>query len=503
MTAQSKPNNVTMLPEEIYQAHEVREIDRAVIKQHGVPGIVLMRRAGEAAFKQIMARHSRIRHLVVVCGTGNNGGDGYVVARCVRKIGIRVTVLASVAPATDDAATAAREYQDHGGAVSEGDDSTFNDADLVVDALFGTGLSRAPQGISAELIRRMNDADCPVVSLDMPSGLHSDTGFAFEPCVKADTTITFIGVKLGLLTGQGRSHAGAIIFEDLNIPIEARRTVKPVARIIQPPLLAKRTCEMHKGDAGHILVVGGDIGMLGAVLLAGEAALRCGSGLVTVAGGAAHLDLPALHCPELMSVEALQLPSENIAAGADAVVLGPGLGRSQWSEQVFDRFITIDRPMVVDADGLHWLARASGQSHPHRSDRILTPHPGEAARLLQCTTAEIQADRPAAAREIVAKFGGICVLKGAGTLVACADGALFLCDKGNPGMATAGMGDVLSGIIGSLLGQGLPVATATTAGVWLHGSAADAAVQNTGQRSLLARDVIHHLAPAITGIESP
>ena len=492
-----------MLPEEIYQARAIQEIERVVIEQHGVSGIVLMRRAGEAAFKQIMTRYSSIHHLVVVCGAGNNGGDGYVVALCARKIGIRVTVRASAAPATDDAATALREYQDHGGALSAGDDSILNDADLIVDALFGTGLSRAPEGIGAELIRRMNDADCPVVSLDMPSGLHSDTGFACESCVKADTTITFIGLKLGLLTGQGRGHAGAIVFEDLDIPTAARRTVKPVARIIQRPLLPKRAREMHKGDAGRVLVVGGDISMLGAVLLAGEAALRCGSGLVTVAGGESHLNLPALHCPELMSADALQLPSKNVSANADAVVLGPGLGRSRWSEQVFDRFITNDRPMVVDADGLHWLARAGAQSQPHRSCRILTPHPGEAGGLLQCTAAEIQADRPAAAREIAGKFGGICILKGAGTLVACADRALFLCDKGNPGMASAGMGDVLSGIIGSLLGQGLPATAAAIAGVWIHGSAADAAVQSTGQRSLLARDVIHHVASVIMGIESP
>lgn len=490
-----------MLPEEIYQAHQVREIDRAVIEQHGVPGIALMRRAGEAAFKQIMARYSPTNHLVVVCGAGNNGGDGYVVALCARKIGIPVTVLAAAEPNTDDAATAFRDYRDGGGVVGESGYSLPADAGLVVDALFGTGLSRAPRGIAAELIRHINDANCLVVSLDMPSGLHSDTGFAFDPCVKADTTITFIGLKLGLLTGQGRSHAGEIVFEDLGIPAEARRAVAPAARIIRRPLLEKRRREMHKGDAGRVLVVGGDSGMLGAVLLAGEAALRCGSGLVTVAGSEAHLDLPALRCPELMSVAALRLSPEKISQQADAVVLGPGLGQSSWSERVFDRFIAVERSLVVDADGLNWLARSGRQWAGRRSDWVLTPHPGEAAGLLQCTPAEIQADRPKAAREIAAKYGGICVLKGAGTLVVCADGPMFLCDKGNPGMATAGMGDVLSGIIGSLMGQGLPAAAAATAGVWMHGSAADGAVQNTGERSLLARDVIHHLAPVLKTME--
>ncbi len=313
-------------------------------------------------------------------------------------------------------------------------------------------------------------------------------------------------MKLGLLTGQGRDHAGEIVFADLRIPAEARRAVPPIARVIRPPVLAKRRRTVHKGDAGRVLVVGGDAGMLGAALLAGEAALRCGSGLVTVASGEGHLDWPALHRPELMSAEALRIsvPPEGKGAGAgggglaDAVVLGPGLGQSDWSEQVFERFIDCAPPLVVDADGLNWLARKPRR----RDDWIVTPHPGEAARLLGCAAAEIQADRLAAAREIAAKFGGVCVLKGAGTLVACADGAVFLCDRGNPGMATAGMGDVLSGIAGALIGQGMPAAVAATAAVWLHAVAADAAVEDTGERGLLARDVADRLAGVVKGAEA-
>ncbi len=502
-----------MLPEEIYCARQTREIDRVVIEQHGVPGITLMRRAGAAAFKRMMERSSRVAHLVVVCGPGNNGGDGYVVALCARQIGIRVTVLAvggdnTGDAATADAATAAGDYHDHGGTtVSKVEDAgaVIASADLLVDALFGTGLSRAPQGAAAEVIARINRARAgasggvPVVSLDMPSGLHSDTGFAFSPCVVADATVTFIGVKLGLLTGRGRSHAGEIIFEDLRIPAEARRAVPPAARIIQPPTLAKRAREMHKGDAGRVLVVGGERGMLGAVLLAGEAALRCGSGLVTLAGDAAHLDLAALHRPELMSADAARMAPEDVGALADVVVLGPGLGQSEWSERIFERFIHCDLPMVVDADGLNWLARARPRQ---RANRVLTPHPGEAARLLQSSPADIQADRPAAAAEIVARFGGICVLKGAGTLVAHSDGALWLCDRGNPGMASAGMGDVLSGIVASTIGQGMPAADAATAAVWLHASAADIAAAETGERSVLARDVIARLPPLIRRAES-
>jgi len=493
-----------MLPLEIYQAQQTRAIDRIVIEQYGVAGIELMRRAGRAAFARVMERYSGAGCITVVCGPGNNGGDGYVFAQLAKRIGLRVTVLASAAPATADAITAAGDYRDAGGAVvtvkNENDFAALDSAELIIDALFGTGLERAPQGVAAELIRRINRASAPVVALDMPSGLHSDSGRAFAPCVAADATVTFIGVKLGLLTGQGRARAGEILFEDLNIPADARAQVPPAARVIAAPVLPPRARDAHKGDAGRVLVVGGEVGMLGAVLLAGEAALRCGGGLVTVAGPAAHLDLPALRCAELMSADAAALDAAAVAR-ADAIVLGPGLGMREWGAEVFARFITVDAPMVVDADGLNHLARA-GDS-PRRSRWILTPHAGEAARLLRVAPADIAADRPAAARAIADKFGGVCVLKGAGALVAAADcPALFVCDRGNPGMATAGMGDVLSGVAGALLAAGAPVLDAARAAVWLHSTAADAAAVETGERGLLARDVIAALPGVLRGIEA-
>lgn len=496
-----------MLPIEIYQAHQTREMDRFVIEQCGVPGVELMRRAGRAAFARIMERHGGAGRMAVVCGPGNNGGDGYVVAELARRIGVDVTVLALAAAAAADAKTAADDYQNAGGAIvavdnaNEENFAALDAADLIIDALFGTGLARAPQGIASDAIRRINRAPCPVVALDMPSGLQSDTGFAFAPCVAADATVTFIGVKLGLLTGQGRAVAGEILFEDLNIPVEARDAVAPAARVIARPALRPRARDAHKGDAGRVLVVGGGRGMLGAALLAGEAALRCGGGLVTVAGPESNLDLPALACAELMSADAARMSAADIAA-ADAIALGPGLGQSEWGGQIFRRFIDADAPMVVDADGLNHLAAADKSRR--RQNWILTPHPGEAARLLQSTVAEIAADRPAAARAIADKFGGVCVLKGAGTLVAAAESEapLFVCAHGNPGMATAGMGDVLSGIAGALLVDGMPALDAAQAAVWLHSAAADAAVIDTGQRGLLARDVIAALPKLLRGIET-
>lgn len=501
-----------MLPAEIYRAHQTRELDRIVIEQCGVPGLELMRRAGEAAFARMMERYSGTGCMVVVCGPGNNGGDGYVVAECARRIGMRVTVLAAAAPATADAAAAARGYRSAGGDIiaikNTNDFAALDGADLIIDALFGTGLSRAPQGVAADLIRRIENAPGAVLALDMPSGLHSDTGAAFEPCVAADLTVTFIGVKLGLLTGRGRARAGEIVFEDLRIPVDARNAVPPAARLIAPPKLPPRAMDAHKGDAGRVLVVGGESGMLGAALLAGEAALRCGSGLVTVAGPEAHIDLPALRCAELMSADAAALDAAAIAR-ADAVVLGPGLGQSDWSARVFARFIGSKSPLVVDADALNHLSRLARapRDSSRGPDRILTPHPGEAARLLQLAPADIEADRPAAARAIAAQFGGVCVLKGAGTLVAAAEesgagAALLVCDRGNPGMASAGMGDVLSGIAGALLGQGMPALDAAAAAVWLHSTAADVAAETTGQRGLLARDVIAGLPRLLRHIET-
>ncbi len=508
-----------MLPEAVYRTRQIRDIEQMAGAAHGMPDFVLMRRAGAAAFKHLMARYSRLEHLVVVCGPGNNGGDGYVVAGCARRIGIRVTVLAVAEPRTAAAAATRREYDHDGGAVTD-DLAILATADLLVDGLFGLGLRRAPAGAAAECIAAMNRVGCPVLALDVPSGLHSDTGRAFAQCVTASVTVTFIGLKMGLLTGQGRSRVGEIVLADLNIPAAARRAA-PAARIIQPPVLEKRRREMHKGEAGRVLIVGGSRGMLGAALLAGEAALRCGGGVVTVAVAEACLDWPALRCPELMSVEAQRAPLADLLARADVVVLGPGLGQSPWSERVFERFIGSKCRLVVDADGLNWLARAGAplaSPAARQPSWTLTPHPGEAARLLQCAVADIQADRPAAAREIAARFGAVCVLKGPGTLVADAAGALLVCEGGNPGMATAGMGDVLSGIAGAMLASARPhgrphdyqrdassdassdastdapsVLRSAATAVWLHSAAADAAARAVGERSLLARDVIAHL----------
>ncbi len=432
--------------------------------------------------------------MVVLCGSGNNGGDGYVVANCAQSIGIDVIVLQSSDPGTESAIEVCKEFLQNNGRVGAFDPAIIQNAGIIVDGLFGTGLNRAPSGVYAEFIEAANQAPCPVISLDIPSGLNSDTGNAFEPCIDATMTVTFIAHKIGMFTGQGKNLCGQIKFESLNLPPEVQGSVTPLATIIRPPSFPLRNPDSHKGSYGNIVIAGGNRGMLGATLLAGQAALRCGCGMVTILSTKKHIDLPALVCPELMSQHIENKSGlDRLCERCDVIVLGPGLGQSGWSEKVFDLVLDLDLPMVIDADGLNWLARKPVQ----RNNWILTPHPGEAGRLLGWTTAEVQRDRLRAVKAVTDQYGGVCILKGAGTLVASSVGHIALCDRGNAGMATAGMGDVLSGMLGSLLGQQsvnqLSDIQVAEAGVWLHGTCADNAAKKLGMPSLLASDVIDRL----------
>ncbi len=489
-------------------------MDRIAIDRYGYSGLLLMKTAGERAFANIMACFSGVEPMVVLCGSGNNGGDGYVVAKCAQAIGLEVVVVQASEPKTRDAIQVCHEFVDRGGSIITSDTNdieVLQSAGLIIDGLFGTGLNRAPSGFYADLIRVANQAsclaDCPVVALDIPSGLDSDTGFAFDPCIKAAMTVTFIGKKFGLFTGQGKNCSGRIKFEDLNLPGDIQKSVKPIARIIPRPELKKRVPDSHKGDYGNIIIAGGDNGMLGAALLAGRAALRCGSGRVTVLSTERHLDMPALHCPELMS-QCIENETgfARLCEHSDVVVVGPGMGLSDWSKQIFDCLIELQKPMVIDADGLVLLADAFGKRDAGKHDHwVLTPHPGEAATLLGCSTADVQKDRIGAVKAIGEQFGGVCVLKGAGTLIADLSAAVGVCDRGNPGMASAGTGDVLAGIIGSLIGQNLDsgnldLGKAAQAGVWLHATCADKIAGKIGMASLLAGDIIDALPETLSSM---
>jgi NAD(P)H-hydrate epimerase len=479
----------------LYTTSQTRQLDRIAIEEFGIPGLVLMERAGRAAFNRITQEYGSSASVLVLCGTGNNGGDGYVVARLLREIGIHVQVIATGEPETADAATVYRRYLDTGSEFRLVSSADLPAADLIVDGLLGSGLTRAPAGPYAELINKANGAGCPVVALDLPSGLSGDTGSAFKPCIRADMTVTFIGRKLGQYTADGPDVCGNLHFEGLALDQEILRLVTPEAQVTQSPSLPGRARNSHKGLFGHVVVVGGEQGMLGAILLAGRAALRSGTGLVTLLGHPTHLDTPALVQPELMS-RSFHPDGNDACVGllsqASAIVFGPGTGMTDWSRQLHRAVMLQDSAQVWDAGALRILA----ESPDSRENRVLTPHPGEAAVLLGCQTAGIQRDRPGAAREIQRIYGGVCVLKGSGTIIASED-RLEVSDRGNPGMASAGMGDVLSGIIGALLGQGMTAWDAARHGVYWHGAAGDAACDEMGEVSMLATDVIDQLPGVI------
>jgi NAD(P)H-hydrate epimerase len=483
----------------LYTAAETRELDRIAIEDCGIPGIRLMSRAGRASFELLLAQWSEPGHIHVFCGTGNNGGDGYIVAALAHSRGIPVTVhqLGDSASIVGDAATARNQAVADGVVVQAYSDAVAPASGVVVDALLGTGLSGDVRGAYGTAIDTINNSGLPVLAIDIPSGLCSDTGRVLGTAVVASHTITFIGMKQGLLTAAAPACTGDLHFAGLEVPdtvyarlaVDCRRLDLAACLRFLPALPG----DAHKGLLGHALVVGGDMGMGGAVVMAAEAAARCGAGLVSAATRGEHVAALLSRRPEIMV--------RGVSGGNDlqamldrpgAIAIGPGLGSSPWSEQLLQRVADTAVPLVVDADALNMLAAGRVVENPQRDDWILTPHPGEAARLLQCSSADIQADRFAAVRQLQQRYGGVAVLKGAGTLI-CADDVVYLSSYGNPGMASGGMGDVLSGVLVSLLAQGLKPLHAACLGVCLHGAAADRAAGVAGMRGLLATDLLPHL----------
>jgi len=484
----------------LYTAAGVRELDRIAIETQGIPGYQLMCRAGQALRECIATNWPSCKHVNILCGAGNNGGDGYVLARLLREAGIDVSVqyLGDPGQLGGDAATAFTDFRAGGGEATRFD-GELNAASVQVDALLGTGLTRAVEGRWRQIIDRLNDQAAPVLAVDIPSGLMADTGVVCGTAVLAQRTLTFIGRKRGLYTAQGVDCAGTVEFSDLGVPAAVYDRQPAHATLLeQPPLgalAAPRACSSHKGDFGHVLVVGGDTGMPGAPRLAAEAAARCGAGLVSVATRAANT--PGLNAgrPELMVHAVEQVCElEPLLRRASVVVVGPGLGQSRWSRQLFERVLDSTLPLVVDADALNLLAHDPLVRH----NWILTPHPGEASRLLATDTADIQQDRFAALESLRKQYGGVAILKGAGTLIG--DGHLpAVCAAGNPGMASGGMGDVLSGVLGALLAQGLESGAAARAGVCLHARAGDRAAADGGERGLLAGDLMPLLREGMNG----
>lgn len=483
------------LPYALYTAAQVREFDRIAIEELGIPGAELMERAGTRAFHWMRQRWPRLGEVLVICGVGNNGGDGFVLARQARSAGLRVRLLLLGEPEKlkGDALSMADAWQASGGEI-EPFAALPGKPDLIVDAILGTGLEREVTGLWATAIDEINRHQAPVFSIDIPSGLNADSGRIMGCAAEAAATLSFIGLKQGMFTGRGPDCCGEIAFDALDLPARVYARQLLSARRIDWPKssarLAPRQRTAHKGDFGHLLVIGGAPGYPGAIRLAAEAAARSGAGLVTVATHRDHVATMNLGRPELMcrAVDGMDDLAPLIQR-ASAIALGPGLGMSEWGERVYLAASGSGLPMVLDADGLNWLVR-----HPARRDnRVLTPHPGEAARLLGTTSGEIQADRFAAVRELQARYGGVVVLKGAGSLIG--DGTAHppaLCSQGNPGMATGGSGDLLTGIIGAFLAQAFALREAVELGVCLHAAAGDRAAED-GEIGMLAGDLLPEL----------
>jgi NAD(P)H-hydrate epimerase len=513
----------------VFTAEEMRRLDQRAIQTLGLPGDVLMENAGRGAAQAIVDALPAFglglsARVAVLCGRGGNGGDGFVVARALAETGAHVSVWLSTPTAVirGDAAAKLAALAPSGirpvpvtdeAAVAE----TLGRADLIVDALLGTGTRGVPEVLVGRLIELINAAARPVVALDIPSGLPPDGGVPAGPIVRASLTLTFAGLKRGLVVAPGLDYAGQVRVVDIGIPAaEVRRGITTflleatdVARHLPPrPRLA------HKGTYGHLLIVAGSLGKTGAAALAARAAVRSGAGLVTVATAASQQPIVAGLVLEAMTealpetgshsvgLKALDTVTE-LSTARDAVAIGPGLGLDSETQTLVRALArSLPKPMVLDADALTALAGHLDVLRGAAGARCLTPHPGEMARLLGSTVAEVERDRLSVARGLATAGGAYVVLKGAASVIAAPTGEAYINPTGNPGMASGGTGDVLTGMIGAFLARGLEPAAALHIAVYLHGRAGDLAAARLGQEALIASDVIDALPEALAGVQA-
>jgi NAD(P)H-hydrate epimerase len=482
----------------LYTVDQVRALDRRAIDELGIPAYELMQRAAAAALVCLRQHWPQARRIAVYCGPGNNGGDGFLLGALAREAGIHPEVFALGESRGDDAIRARREFEHGGGTVV-----AWNEAvalplvDVHVDALYGTGLQRALAPEVAVLVGRVHATGAPVLALDVPSGVNANTGDVPGEAVQAQVTVTFIAPKRGLYTGLAPGYVGTVQLESLGLPETLWQGARADAELMRPQTLPPRPRQSHKGNNGHVLAIGGDHGTAGAIRLCSEAALRGGAGLVSVATRAEHLIALNSARPELMAHEVNGPQAlEALLPRATVLAVGPGLGQGAWGHALWLTALDAQLPLVLDADGLNLLAREPrGFSGPV----VMTPHPGEAARLLGCDTRTIAIDRYAAVRELAKRYGAVVVLKGAGSLVADPQGRVAVCPWGNPGMATGGMGDLLTGIVAALMAQGCDAWQAATLGVSLHARAGDLAAKHGGERGLIATDLLEPLRLLLNG----
>lgn len=503
----------------VLTAAQMRQAEQAGDEPLGMPSALLMENAGRAlaeAARSVVGAQGRY---LVVCGPGNNGGDGFVAARFLQEWGERVSValVGDKARMSAEATRALKALESFGLAPQPLESLPRPRAgDVVVDAIFGTGLNRAPEGPFAEAlfrIYRWRKIGVKVVAADVPSGLQSDTGEAFLPYLEADVTVSFGFLKRGQVLEPGASHCGELRRVDIGLsPVALQAITGQVLRLVEEAdareALPVRRSDSHKGTYGHVLVVAGSRGKSGAAALVSRAALRAGAGLVSVATRGDALDAVLSYSPEVMGIPmdragALGPPDlstlVDAAEGKDALVIGPGIARGPETGKLLgELFDRVEAPMVLDADALNALATDLTVLRRAKKPLILTPHPGEMARLTGRSTKEVQAQRLEVARDFATQHGVTLVLKGARTLIASADGELFVNPTGNAGMATAGAGDVLSGICGAFLAQGLRAPDAAWAAVYAHGLAGDLAAARCGKAGLMASDIANGLCDVWT-----
>ncbi len=481
---------------DLYQNQQIRTLESLTIKERIIDEAGLMHNAGKAAYRALHQAWPKAKKIIVCCGKGNNAGDGFIVARLAHEQGADVSVftLSDIDQLKNAAKAAAQAAKAAGVVIQTYQPNSNLQADVIVDALLGSGIQGEVSGVFAEFIDAINAANCPVLAIDVPSGLDVDTGRIHGAAVQANLTMTFIAYKQGLFTDKAPAYCGELHCDDLGIPESIFKTVNPTAKLLAwqeiKTLLPKRRRDTHKGDYGHVLVIGGDYGMGGAVRMAAEAAMRVGSGLVSVATRPEHVPVVSCSRPEIMCHQVAEPEDlDPLLARANVIVIGPGLGKSDWAKSLLNRILQEKLPKLVDADALNLLSELPKQAE----DWVLTPHPGEASRLLSKSSQRIQDDRFAAVEALQKRYGGVVVLKGSGTLIKGPVGLVKVCAAGNPGMASGGMGDILSGVIGGLMAQGLSNQVAAEAGVLLHAMAADRQAAECGERGLLATDLLADL----------
>ncbi|MGS2719242.1 NAD(P)H-hydrate dehydratase [Paraglaciecola aestuariivivens] len=506
------------LAHKIVPAEHVKTLEPKAAELAGCTMFELMQRAGAAAFNLLQKKWPMAKRILVLAGHGNNAGDGYVLATLAKQQGLEVTVCCDDPQhqLSGDARQAKVIWQQANGTTLTFNEPDFKHYDLLVDALLGTGLKGLISESLSSLIQSINQSHCPILSLDLPSGMHANTGQPMPICVQASVTITFVAMKPGLVTGQGKFYCGQLTFADLDIgpsffPLAVQAHCQSAQLVNYSSLLPlpARPTHAHKGAFGRVLCIGGNAGMAGAISLSAQAALRAGAGLVKVYCHAKSALSVSTTRPEIMLAEA---SLEQALQWSSCILIGPGLGQDDWAEQQLSRLIDYlseqPKPVVIDADGLNLLAKRLTDNRvlailANLPACIITPHPGEASRLLNCTIADIESDRYAASHSLSQRLNAVCVLKGAGSII-CAPKTSdwpvsLVCTGGNPGMATAGMGDLLTGVAAALLGQNFSAQNAALYAVCMHAEAGDRVANQYGQRGMIASDLFCALRAIVNG----